>query len=610
MTRGIFTLCCIVLCICNSVSQNIFNVPGDYDKIQDALNAAEDNTIINVSEGVYYENLIWPLDVNNLELKGAGAEFSIIDGQQMSHVILMEYVLDASIEGFTLMNGSITNLDNGTYEGGAGLYVEGSSPRLKDLVIRENIGKGTKIAGAGMLLKDFSGEIQNCEFLENTIEAELALGAGLYVDGFSGMISSCRIENNEVVTKEISKGIGLYISCNDEVQISDCIINNNVMQGDSISTNRCYGGGLFLDIVESEYDIIDVQISNCQFTNNYIGKIGNGAGMQINNSNLQVRIDSCLFQNNIIEGLEENFNGMGGGILSYTNKLNINHSIFKENKVQFGAGLYLYSLSELEADDYEVIINSCVFDSNISNEGSVFCGKTNFNTKTLFKNCIAKNNIGSTIKAEGLIAQGFDFFYELIELEHCTFAHNFGAIDFNIVDFKAKNSIFWNNGEQEFEAPNCVFEITHSILKGGGTGTNTIVDDPLFIDQESLVPAEGSPCISNGTSDISLSKDIDGNPRPQPINTAPDIGAFEVDYGISKISDQPKFEIGIFPNPASETLYFEEEVEMCVVYNDSGEKLMEVKNVSNIDITVLTKGSYTVELIRDQRTLIHKFVKF
>ena len=77
------------------------NVPSDYPTIQAAINAAMSGDTINVSSGLYYENVV----VNKtLTLIGAGPSSTIIDGSGTGVVVTVvaDYV---NISGFTIRNG-------------------------------------------------------------------------------------------------------------------------------------------------------------------------------------------------------------------------------------------------------------------------------------------------------------------------------------------------------------------------------------------------------------------------------------------------------------------------------------------------------------------------
>ncbi|MFH2050478.1 MAG: FG-GAP-like repeat-containing protein, partial [bacterium] len=115
------------------------------------------------------------------------------------------------------------------------------------------------------------------------------------------------------------------------------------------------------------------------------------------------------------------------------------------------------------------------------------------------------------------------------------------------------NTILWNNLSQEIylhEAFNpSSITITHSNVHGGqnnivtndnGTvnwGDGNIDTDPLFVDatNNDYHLSNYSPCIGTGTDSIQIdgtwyyapTTDINGNPRPNPAGSRPDMGAYE-----------------------------------------------------------------------------------
>ena len=63
---------------------------NNFFSIQAALNFANANDNVHVSEGTYYENIIWPYLTSGISLLGAGVGNSIIDGGGQGTVITIE----------------------------------------------------------------------------------------------------------------------------------------------------------------------------------------------------------------------------------------------------------------------------------------------------------------------------------------------------------------------------------------------------------------------------------------------------------------------------------------------------------------------------------------
>ena len=95
---NVFGLCFNVLMASES---KVIRVPEDYEKIQEAINAAEPGDTIQVAAGIYYEHIV----VNrSLTLRGDNRA-SIIDGQESPPMIVNVTVGNVEISGFTIQNG-------------------------------------------------------------------------------------------------------------------------------------------------------------------------------------------------------------------------------------------------------------------------------------------------------------------------------------------------------------------------------------------------------------------------------------------------------------------------------------------------------------------------
>lgn len=101
------------------------------------------------------------------------------------------------------------------------------------------------------------------------------------------------------------------------------------------------------------------------------------------------------------------------------------------------------------------------------------------------------------------------------------------------------NSIVWGNEQDDLSFWwNITFEVDHSDIcnvdtLGGAIylpGDGVMCNDPLFVGGYRL--SNFSPCIGAGIGEGVPSIDIEGNPRPDPAGSNPDIGAYERSLGV------------------------------------------------------------------------------
>lgn len=103
------------------------NGPGNYTRVQDALNNASNGDTVFVYNGTYYENLIIE---KSIRLLGENKHTTIIDGGGSSFVITL--IADhITISGFTITNSQ----KKFSY---AGIYVDSDSNTLSDTILTNN----------------------------------------------------------------------------------------------------------------------------------------------------------------------------------------------------------------------------------------------------------------------------------------------------------------------------------------------------------------------------------------------------------------------------------------------------------------------------------------
>lgn len=477
---------------CNA--QSTITVPGDYQTIQSALDIAESGTTILVAPGNYYENLVWPEDIDGIKLIGEqGSDVTIIDGQGIDRVLYFPYSWDnlitstTIVEGLTLQNGYVFD-DNG-----AGLYLREGSLTLRDVIFKNNRGDGERTSGAGAFIGEFNGIIENCKFIMN-----------------------------EINTTSRSYGAGLNLAILDEATLLNCTFEGN--HGKTL--NWAHGGGLY---VSGEFGLTNpptIKVINCDFTNNSTTteSWSYGAGAYFDDfDNLIVRIDSSKFERNIANISTWSH---GGAIHTGTTDIEINNSQFISNSAESGAGIY-FSTQSFNGLGSGLVYNS-VFSDNVNLSGNTSGGSAfyiGYDAMDLtLENCIIDHNKDSPID--------FDISDEggVLNFNHCTIAFNGEGLEIDGITMNATNSIFWNNDDTEFNTGWNPAEIIleNCIVKGGYEGESIIDAYPGFIDEFLLIPNEDSPCLSAGIPST-INTDINGNQRPMPANSYPDIGAYEID---------------------------------------------------------------------------------
>lgn len=184
--------------------------------------------------------------------------------------------------------------------------------------------------------------------------------------------------------------------------------------------------------------------------------------------------------------------------------------------------------------------------------------------------------------------------FELVQNENATalsLNHNSGA---NIL-----NSIFWNPSlSSELEGSGII--IRYSDVKGGYQGEGNIDFDPNFMGEGDYRLQFPSPCIGTGTLDGAPETDILGNPRPIPLGTNPDMGAYEDDNPLTSVEDVSfSNDFRIHPNPTTGIVTVEGDFIQCRIFSTDGAMVLDfpaTKGRSTIDLSGLHHGLYLIQM--------------
>jgi len=221
----------------------VLTVPGDYPSIQIAINNAINGDRIVVASGTYPENINF--NGKQIEIIGNGPGNSIIDGNASGSVVTFATGETANclLRGFTIRNGTGTNINlalpyslQANY--GGGIYINGASPVLENLIVESNsvaIDGENGGSGGGIYI----GNGSNVQFNNVTVRNNIATryqGGGITIENSNVVFNTVTISNN--TTGNYGGGISAR---NANLDFTDVTITGNTAPGPN-----GMGGGMFL----------------------------------------------------------------------------------------------------------------------------------------------------------------------------------------------------------------------------------------------------------------------------------------------------------------------------------------------------------------------------
>jgi predicted outer membrane repeat protein len=191
--------------------------------ISNAISEANDNDIIGVAVGTYYENINFSgKDITILStdpLNWSVVEATVIDANDSGTAVTFNNAETSTsiLDGFTITDGNI-----GTY--GGGIYTYYASPTIHNCIIRDNYASQR---GGGMYNDYGSPTLSRCIFRDN----ESFDGAGLNNCNGSVTLINCMLVQNDAGYN------GGAITNYDNMNITNCTFSGN--------TATSYGAGIY-----------------------------------------------------------------------------------------------------------------------------------------------------------------------------------------------------------------------------------------------------------------------------------------------------------------------------------------------------------------------------
>jgi predicted outer membrane repeat protein len=498
------------------------------------------------------------------------------------------------VDGFdklTIANCLITNNVAGGFDGptGGGIALWNSNPMIKDNTISNNSAQ----FGGGIQFYESSPQIVNNIIVNNSAGA----GGGIVFNGNSNpTIINATIDNN-TATAGNGGGIASWgsnpslingtISGNTAVFWSggiDCGNSNLSLMNVIVSGNTAnVGGGIW-----AAFSDLDIDGSN--FINNE-SITSSGGGIATRNSYLQ--IDSCTFAENTSGGKGGAIRFICADTLSALFHLTITNTSFENNIAVSGGGVYA---SNDDSTMLNVVIDKCELIDNTAertgglwltahgnminftltnsiftgNEVLNFTGGCSFNwcigtvSNCLFASNIANSGGGNWNSGGVSVWSGSN-----VDFMNCTFADNSASYGAGLTVgmggiATTTNCIFWGNSTDQIALDTLngqggTLTVNYCDIQGGENSVNVIdpilstltwkdgnIDaDPFFVDPLLLDYhlQKSSPCIGTATDSIEINGimcycppfDIEGNPRPNPTGSIPDMGAYESHLAVAGV---------------------------------------------------------------------------
>ncbi len=296
-------------------------------------------------------------------------------------------------------------------------------------------------------------------------------GGGVFCNNSSPSFAHCTISNNSA-----SFGAGVFCEYYSAPSFTNCLIASN-------SASNC-GGGVLCNWYSSP------SFTNCAVSGNWASSCAGGVYF----SNSSPTLMYCT-----ISGNSAGDTG-GGAYFSWDSSPTFTNCTLSDNWAFNGGGVYCYGYCS-------PLFTNCTLSNNAANTGGgVYCGYSSL----VFNSTIIAFSNGSGIYFEFEDGAGS-------QVSYCDFFGN-----------SAGNFAFYNDDPSN--GPTSIGELVTTNSNGDSCDQyNNIFLDPLLADTAAsdFHLDDYSPCIGAADPTDPPPFDMDGNPRPNPPGSLPDIGAYE-----------------------------------------------------------------------------------
>lgn len=210
------------------------SVSNPFCRIQDGLDVALTGETVLVSDGVYFENLVFPTGVDLILTSVNGPAATTIDGSMSQGSVISFPVsgqtLATIVSGFTITGGS------GSFGGfGGGISIADVSVTLANNVVT---GNHASLDGGGIWFEAPSGG--SLVLRDSLISANVATGANsdggaAFLSSVNATVSGCTIYGNSAT----ARGDGLLVAVNGA--LSNLIVFGNGGSGDDNEIHIAFG---------------------------------------------------------------------------------------------------------------------------------------------------------------------------------------------------------------------------------------------------------------------------------------------------------------------------------------------------------------------------------